>query len=100
MDPETLQKIVIEKLSQVIDPETGADVIRMRLIQDLQVDESGRVSYVFRPSSPLCPIAVHLSVMIMQAVSEVPEVKSQSITVVDYIQADTLNELLRSLLEP
>jgi len=44
------------KLTTVIDPETGVDVMRMKLVQDLVVTEDGKVSYKFRPSSPLCPI--------------------------------------------
>ena len=59
-DPKKLQQTIIERLSEVIDPETGADVLRMRLIEDLVASEDGRASYAFRPSSPLCPIAVYL----------------------------------------
>jgi len=99
MDTIQLRKTVVEKLMKVIGPETGTDVIRMRLVQDLSIDENGKVTYTFRPSSPLCPIAVPLALMIIQAVEEVPGVSSQSITVLDYIQADQLNEILKSILE-
>ncbi|HOH21322.1 MAG TPA: iron-sulfur cluster assembly protein [Anaerolineaceae bacterium] len=99
MDTIQLRKTVVEKLMKVIDPETGTDVIRMRLVQDLSIDENGKVTYTFRPSSPLCPIAVPLALMIIQAVEEVPGVSSQSVTVLDYIQADQLNEILKSILE-
>lgn len=99
MEPSELEKAIVEKLKTVIDPETGADVIRMQLVQSLQVDETGRISYVFRPSSPLCPLAVPLSVAIIQAINQVPGVTKQSIKVVDYDQADLLTELLNSVLE-
>jgi metal-sulfur cluster biosynthetic enzyme len=99
MDPIELQKAVVEKLMTVIDPETGTDVIRMRLVQNVSVDALGKITYTFRPSSPLCPIAVSLAQNIIQAISEVPGVSGQSITVVDYIQADLLNEILKSVLE-
>ena len=59
-DPESLRKNILERLARVIDPETGVDVMRMRLIEDLTVDEAGKVNYKFRPSSPLCPIALPL----------------------------------------
>ena len=82
-------------MSQVIDPETGVDVMRMRLIEDLVVDaRSGSVSYKFRPSSPLCPLAVHLALSIRQAVAQVPGVHEQQIEVVGYVGADELNVLL------
>ncbi len=99
MDSIELQKAVVEKLSKVIDPETGVDVIRMRLVQDITIDSEGKVTYTFRPSSPLCPIAVPLALEIIQAIGEAPGITGQSITVVDYAQADLLNELLKSVLE-
>ena len=61
-DPEKLRLAILERLSKVIDPETGADVVRMKLIEALIVDASGQVSYTIRPSSPLCPVAVFLAV--------------------------------------
>ncbi len=90
-----LKSKVTECLGQVIDPETGVDVMRMRLIEDLTVDaRSGSVSYKFRPSSPLCPLAVHLALSIRQAVARVPGVAEQQIEVVGYVGADALNALL------
>lgn len=94
-----LLKAIGEKLMTVIDPETNTDVIRMRLVQNIVVDEAGKVTYTFRPSSPLCPIAVPLALGIIQAISEVPGVCGQNITVIDYIQADQLNEILKGVLE-
>lgn len=99
MDQVALEKTIIEKLSKVIDPESGADVIRMKLVLDLAIDEKGKATYTFRPSSPLCPIAVPLAVMIIQAIGEVEGITGQSMTVVDYVGADKLNEILRSVLE-
>ena len=68
-DPDRLREAILERLASVIDPETGVDIVRMRLIEDLTVDETGRVSYTFRPSSPLCPIAVPLAVEIRRVVA-------------------------------
>ena len=93
-----LKSQVAESLGQVIDPETGVDVMRMRLIEDLTVDaQSGAVSYKFRPSSPLCPLAVHLALSIRQAVAQVPGVAEQEIEVVGYVGAEELNALLKEV---
>ena len=90
-----LKSRVTEALSRVIDPETGVDVMRMRLIEDLVVDaRSGFVSYKFRPSSPLCPLAVSLVLSIRQAVAQVPDIAEQQIEVVGYVGAEELNALL------
>lgn len=90
-----LKHKITERLGQVIDPETGVDVMRMRLIEDLEVDSgTGRASYKFRPSSPLCPLAVSLVLDIRRAVAEVPGVTDQDVEVVGYVGADELNALL------
>ena len=89
-----LREAVIERLREVIDPETNADVIRMRLIKDLEIYPEGSVSYTFQPSSPLCPIAVFLATQIKQAVAEVPGVTAQKIKVEGYIAKEELTELI------
>jgi metal-sulfur cluster biosynthetic enzyme len=96
---KALRAAILERLSSVIDPETGVDVVRMRLIEDLVVNMDGHVAYKFRPSSPLCPIAVPLSLMIQNAIATVPGVTGQDMEIVGYIQADELNALLREMLE-
>ena len=98
-DTETLRQAILERLSQVVDPETGVDVARMRLVEDLNVDDKGQVSYTFHPSSPLCPIAVPLSNMIQLAVAEVPGVTSQDVKVIGFALADELTVWLRQALE-
>ena len=91
-----LERAITEQLRTVIDPETGADVVRMRLIEDMEVDvATGEVSYKFHPSSPLCPLAVSLALSIRQAVALVPGVTKQEIEVVGYVGSDELNALLR-----
>jgi metal-sulfur cluster biosynthetic enzyme len=99
IDPEKLRKAILEKLSTVIDPETGVDVVRMRLIEALEVDPDGYVMYKFRPSSPLCPIAVPLSLLIQGTIAKIPGVTGQDMQVVGYIQAEELTMMLREMLE-
>ncbi len=94
-DRTALREAILTRLSTVIDPETRADVVRMRLIEDLAVDEEGVVRYKFRPSSPLCPLAVSLALSIRKAVAEVEGVTRQQIEVVGYIKAGELNTMLR-----
>jgi len=94
VDPGTVGQAVIHQLQQVIDPETGVDVVRMRLIEDLTVDETGTAHYRFRPSSPLCPLAVTLALQIKEAVAQVEGVTGQQVEVVGYVGARTLNALL------
>jgi metal-sulfur cluster biosynthetic enzyme len=93
---QAIEQAIIEQLQRVIDSETGADVWRMRMVENLGVDENGHVSYRFCPSSPLCPIAIPLAQMIKYAVSQVPGVTDQTVEVVGYVQAALLTQLLNS----
>jgi len=91
----TLREKILLRLTDVIDPETGVDVVRMRLVEDLDVDESaGTVSYRFQPSSPLCPLAHSLALDIKRAVGSVDGVAGQQIEVTGYIRADELTEMI------
>ncbi|MBN2148110.1 MAG: iron-sulfur cluster assembly protein [Anaerolineales bacterium] len=98
-DPEALRQAIMERLSKVIDPETGVDVVRMRLIEDLTVDQNGRVSYKFRPSSPFCPIAIPLSNEIQQAVAEVEGITEQNLEIVGFALGDELMNMLKQAMK-
>ncbi|HEY73320.1 MAG TPA: DUF59 domain-containing protein [Thermoflexia bacterium] len=98
-DQNSLREAILARLATVIDPETGVNVVRMRLIEELTVDEKGMASYKFHPSSPLCPMAVSLALSIRQTVAEVEGVTGQEIEVVGYIKADELNNILREVVE-
>jgi len=89
-----LEKLIFARLRLVIDPETQADVIRMRLVENLTVTEEGLVKYTFRPSSPVCPIAVSLAQQIKLAISQVPGVHGQDINVENYVGAEQLTMLI------
>ncbi len=94
----TLRERILMQLVEVIDPETGVDVLRMRLVEDLSVDEpSGAVAYRFRPSSPLCPLAHSLVLDIKRAVASVDGVTSQKIEVAGYVRAEELTEMINNV---
>lgn len=99
IEKDFVKKSVIEKLTEVIDPETGVDVISMGLITHLEVSDPGFVDYTFEPSSPLCPIAVFLALNIIHAINNVEGVTGQNITVENYVQEEELNKLLKSAIE-
>jgi metal-sulfur cluster biosynthetic enzyme len=83
-----------ESLGQVIDPETGIDVMRMKLVRDLRLDQHGDIELTFRPSSVLCPLGFQLGINIKEAVLEVPGVKSVHVHVDGYVHAKQLEKIL------
>jgi metal-sulfur cluster biosynthetic enzyme len=81
-------------LSEVIDPETGLNIMRMDLIHDLRVTEDGAVSLVFRPSSPVCPMAYSLANSIKKKIESLKDVRSIRIAVENFQNADHLERLV------
>ena len=81
-------------LSEVIDPETGLNIMRMDLIQDLRVTEDGEVSLVFRPSSPVCPMAYSLANSIKKKIESLKDIRSIRIAVENFQNADHLERLV------
>jgi metal-sulfur cluster biosynthetic enzyme len=94
-NPEALRQAILERLSKVVDPETGVDVVHMRLIEDLAVDETGQATCKFRPSSPFCPIAVPLALEIQQAIAGVEGITGQEVEIVGFVSGDELTTWLR-----
>jgi len=92
----SLKEEVEQVLEQVIDPETGLSIVRMDLIHDLVVSSNGEVSLVFRPSSPVCPMAYSLANAIKKNVEAVGRVRSVGISVQNFDKADHLESLLKS----
>ena len=91
-----LQKIE-KSLARVVDPEMGMDVMRMRLVRDLKVDQHGDVELTFRPSSVLCPLGFQLGINIKEAVLDVPGVKSVQVHVDGFIHGEQLNKILEEM---
>ena len=93
---DLLEKIK-KSLTQVIDTETGMDVMRMRLVRDLKVDRRGDVELTFRPSSVLCPLGFQLGINIKEAVLDVPGVKSVQVHVDGFIRGEQLKKILEEM---
>ena len=91
----TLKEKVEDALREVIDPGTKLDIMRMRLVRGLSVDQRGRVSLTFRPSSPDCPMAFELAHNIQTAVQKTEGVEEVEIQVAGYNRADELMEVLK-----
>ena len=91
----SLEDKVIQKLKDVIDPETLTDVISMGLIKNLSVSKNGKVSLDFQPSSPVCPLALPLALDIQKALEGLSEIRELSVTIKDHQMADEVNRYLK-----
>lgn len=90
-----LREKIIQRLKEVIDPETLVDVVSMGLIKNLNMTEDGDVSLEFQPSSSVCPLALPLALDIQNALKRLSEIKELSVTIRDHQMADELNTYLK-----
>jgi len=70
---------VLEALKTVIDPDLKKDLVTLKMIQDLQVDEEGKVSFRVVLTTPACPLKAQLESECRSKVLAVAGVRAVSI---------------------
>ncbi len=66
---EISKKEVMKKLKEVIDPETGIDVVKMGMIKKVEI-EKDKVKIYFTPTSIFCPLTGFLAERMKEKVKE------------------------------
>lgn len=87
------EKQVISTLDQIIDPHTNMSLIAMGLISDIRVKKN-EVSVTFRPTSPFCPLGVHLAQSIQRRLKDINGVKRANVKIVGHVHEEHINKLL------
>jgi metal-sulfur cluster biosynthetic enzyme len=90
-------KKVSDRLSRVRDPETGLDVMRMKVVRNLRIESDGHIRLTFRPPSALQPCAFQLAIDVKEAVRAVPEVKGVHVDVEGFVRAEQLTRVLNDV---
>lgn len=73
---------IIAGLKTVYDPEIPADIYELGLIYKIDIGDDRAVKVDMSLTSPNCPAAQELPIMVENAVSSVPGVKETKVTVV------------------
>ncbi len=94
----SLKKKVLQALKGVYDPELKQDVVSLKLVYDLDVDEeNGVVNLKFRPTVENCPVGIQLSIAIKKALLAIDGVKKVNLKVENFIWAKEAEEFLKAL---
>ncbi|MEM7825688.1 MAG: iron-sulfur cluster assembly protein [Candidatus Aenigmatarchaeota archaeon] len=65
-----MKEKILKALKNVIDPETGLDVVSMGMIKEIEI-KGKDVKIVFTPTSPFCPMVNYLTEQIKQKAKKV-----------------------------
>ena len=93
-----IREEIQEGLRAIIDPGTGLDVVRMGLMKNTVVEKGGtghKATLIFRPSSPVCPMAFKLAWDIKQCAQAAHDIETVEIKVEGYNRAAELEAILR-----
>ena len=75
------EDIVLEALTNVIDPELGLDFVELGLVYGVEID-GGNVTITFTLTTPACPIGPQVTEQIDEFVSELDGVDEVSSSMV------------------
>ena len=83
MKPEDslLMDKIVEKLKSVYDPEIPVDIYELGLIYDVRINEK-KVSMDMTLTSPHCPVAESLPMVVKRSVEEIPEIEEVEVKIV------------------
>lgn len=87
---------VVDALKEIVDPHANMNIYDMGLISDIKVSKDA-VSLTFRPTSPFCPLGVHLATNIKRQLLSIKKMKNADVTIVGHVQADMINQVLAEL---
>ncbi len=83
----------VTALKEVVDTEIGMNVIDGKMIFDLDVTNE-TISLKFRPTSPICPIALKLATEVKDKLISLNIFDKVTVEVIDHVMAPKINETL------
>ncbi len=82
LNTEAIREAIIAELHTVFDPEIPVDVYELGLIYEIKIEQNGFVNVTMTLTSPMCPSAQELPVMVAKKVNAVPGVRSTNVDVI------------------
>ncbi|MFQ5334487.1 MAG: SUF system Fe-S cluster assembly protein [Flavobacteriales bacterium] len=79
MDKKELEKLIIEALKSIYDPEIPVDIYELGLIYNIDIADDSKVKITMTLTTPNCPVAESLPVDIELKIGSLKDVKSVEI---------------------
>ncbi|HET6245467.1 MAG: SUF system Fe-S cluster assembly protein [Bacteroidetes bacterium] len=81
-DRKQLEKMIIEAIKTVYDPEIPVDVYELGLIYEININDEANVDIKMTLTSPSCPAAEELPGEVELKTKQVPGVTNAAVTIV------------------
>lgn len=81
LDKKELEKVIIDTVKTVYDPEIPVDIYELGLIYEIKIDEEYNVQIDMTLTSPACPVAETLPAEVEAKVAGISDVKSAKINI-------------------
>ena len=79
---EKLEKLIIESIKKVYDPEIPVNIYELGLIYNIDIEKDGTVDIKMTLTSPFCPVAGSLPKEVAARATEVNGVKKANVELV------------------
>jgi len=92
------EKKIREKLRDVVDPEIGASIMDMNLVDEVRIE--GNKAYItYHLTAPFCPpvFALHIGKNIKKVAKGVEGIDEVDVKLKDHVQAEDINKMLDSM---
>ncbi|MGX7108367.1 metal-sulfur cluster assembly factor [Facklamia miroungae] len=76
-----LERVIVDRLSNVIDPELGVDLINLGLIYRADLTDEGILKILLTLTTPMCPMADVIIDELNETFVEVPQVEEVEVTI-------------------
>ena len=73
------QKMVLNELSKIIDPDFQRDIVSLGFVQDMVI-EGGTVSFTIELTTPACPLSPVFQKQALDLVGDLPGVEKVLVT--------------------
>jgi Mrp family chromosome partitioning ATPase/DUF971 family protein len=84
---------ILEKLSRIIDPDLGADIVSLGFVKKIVISEEQMVSFNIELTTPACPVKDEFKRQAVEAVTELAWVKKVDVTMTSVPRKNPENAL-------
>src|SRR6476469_8480954 len=83
---------VLRALSVVTDPDLGRDLVTLGMIENVNIDQTGNVSFTIVLTTPACPVKEQLKQQSESVVSAIPGVREVTAEVTSRVRNGTMEQ--------